>query len=253
MPAEGTGPFVSSVDARLRDRPSIYLPKQSAGMEDTIRQIRTRLRLAMDGAVSASMRNKGVHYKLNFGVTLPRLKAIASDFVPNAELARYLWQQDIREFKILATLLYPPGEFTPGQADEWVGQIRYMEIAEQFCANLMQQVAFAPEAAARWIGHTETDDFVSTAGYILYARLFLTGRPIPASDAAVLLRTAAGLLEGPFSRPQQAAVTALKRYGRQSAGHAAEVLQAFGSFRTSNSRREREIYEDLKFEFDYSR
>lgn len=222
-------------------------------MEDIIRQIRTRLRLAMDGAVSASMRNKGVTYKLNFGVTLPRLKEIAAQFAADATLAEYLWQQDIREFKILATLLYPPSEFTARQADEWVAQIRYMEIAEQFCANLMQREPFAPACAAAWTGRTADEGFVATAGYLLYARLFMLHTPLPAGDTKIFLSRAVALLREPFSRPQQAAVNAVKRYGRQSETQAAEVLTAFDSFRLSPSPREQEIYEDLKFEFDYSR
>ena len=36
-------------------------------LEDKIKDIRTQLRLAMNGVVSHSMRQKGVNYRLNFG------------------------------------------------------------------------------------------------------------------------------------------------------------------------------------------
>ena len=37
-------------------------------LQDEIREIRKQLRLAMNGVISTSMREKGIVYKLNFGV-----------------------------------------------------------------------------------------------------------------------------------------------------------------------------------------
>ena len=72
-------------------------------LQDEIREIRKQLRLAMNGVISTSMREKGIVYKLNFGVPYPEIKGIARKHKPNGELAAALWKEDIREFKILAT------------------------------------------------------------------------------------------------------------------------------------------------------
>ena len=72
-------------------------------MDELIRNIRTDLRLAMNGVVSSSMRDKGVDYKMNFGVDVPRIKGIAEKYEPNAALAKELWQIDVRELKISNT------------------------------------------------------------------------------------------------------------------------------------------------------
>ncbi|WP_106829308.1 DNA alkylation repair protein [Parabacteroides pacaensis] len=219
-------------------------------MNPIIQQIRQRLRLAMDGAVSASMRAKGVNYKLNFGVTLPRLKEIAADFTPDAALAQELWQQDVRELKILATMLYPKDLFTSQQAGEWVSTIRHIEIAEQFCANLMQDLPFASTCAATWI--QDSTDYISITGYILYTRLFIKGINLTPTEKASFLQTTLALLRQPYSYSQQVALTALKRYGRQSREHAREVLDTFAEFRHTLPLEKQEIYNDLKFEFEYS-
>lgn len=223
-------------------------------MNPTIQQIRRRLRLAMDGVVSSSMRAKGVNYKLNFGVTLPRLKEIACEFTPDAALAEELWEQDVRELKILATLLYPREQFTPEKADKWVRDIRHIEIAEQFCANLMENEPFAPACAAAWIQETDGPEYVSTTGYILYARLFIRKYCLPPADAHHFLHTAHDLLleQHNYSRPQRAALTALERYGRQGEKQAAEALSALADFQTSPLPEKQAMYNDLKFEFDYS-
>ena len=80
-------------------------------MDGIIRNIRRDLRLAMNGVVSSSMRNKGVDYKLNFGVDIPRIKGIAEKYESSATLAKELWKLDVRELKILSTMLYPVEEF----------------------------------------------------------------------------------------------------------------------------------------------
>ena len=84
-------------------------------LQDEIREIRKQLRLAMNGVISTSMREKGIVYKLNFGVPYPEIKEIARKHKPNGELAAALWKEDIREFKILATFLQPAE--TLGQGD----------------------------------------------------------------------------------------------------------------------------------------
>ena len=90
----------------------------------------------MNGAVSQSMREKGLVYKLNFGVELPRIKSIASAYGKDHALAQALWKEDIRECKILAGLLQPVDSFLPEIADIWVENIRNIEIAELTCMNL---------------------------------------------------------------------------------------------------------------------
>lgn len=105
-------------------------------LKEQLKEIKTQLRLSMNGAVSQSMREKGLVYKLNFGVELPRIKSIASAYGKDHALAQALWKEDIRECKILAGLLQPVDSFLPEIADIWVENIRNIEIAELTCMNL---------------------------------------------------------------------------------------------------------------------
>ncbi len=45
-------------------------------LTEQLKEIKTQLRLSMNGAVSQSMREKGLVYKLNFGVELPVSRAL---------------------------------------------------------------------------------------------------------------------------------------------------------------------------------
>ena len=56
-----------------RDYATPALLQRIMDIPETIRKIKTELRLAMNGVASAYMRENGMNYKLNFGVELPRL------------------------------------------------------------------------------------------------------------------------------------------------------------------------------------
>ena len=88
-------------------------------LQDELKEIRTQLRMAMNGVIATSMREKGIDYKLNFGVPLPEIKQIAARHEPGSDLAAALWKEDIREFKILASLLQPVDDFPFKQAEQW--------------------------------------------------------------------------------------------------------------------------------------
>ena len=107
-------------------------------MDERLQNIRKRLRLAMNGTISASMREKGNVYKLNFGVPIPELRLIAKEYEPNAELAEMMWQEDTRELKILATLLYPHDSMEESTVTRWITEIPYPEISEQMAFNLLR-------------------------------------------------------------------------------------------------------------------
>jgi len=215
----------------------------------TIKDIRKQLRLAMNGVVSTSMREKGAAYKLNFGVSLPKIKEIATCYSPDSMLAEALWKEDVRELKILATLLQPVNGFTPTQAEEWALTINQQEIAELFTSHLLQQLPYAESLATEWIRRPE--EYLRVSGFLLFARLCMQGITLQANNITALIHEAKKNMDAGVSRTQRAALVALKRLGRQSPQQAATVLEALSSYPDSDSPEKREFYEDLKFEFDY--
>ena len=48
-------------------------------IDEQVKEIKQSFRQMMDGVVAKSMRDKGVNYHLNWGATLPRLKAMAEE------------------------------------------------------------------------------------------------------------------------------------------------------------------------------
>lgn len=136
--------------------------------------IKRSFRLLMNGPVSQSMREKGVGYKLNWGVPFIELKKMAGEQGKDYDLAIELWKENIRECKILATLMMPADRMLPEIADLWMEQVESQEMAEMLAFNLMQHVDFAPVMAYQWLASDKP--LYQIAGFQLLARLFANGQ-----------------------------------------------------------------------------
>ena len=141
--------------------------------EELIIEIKKELRAAMNGVLSAQMRQAGMPYKLIFGVELPRLQEIAREFEPDRSLAQALWNENIRENKILAVLLMPIDEMCPEIADIWVEEMPTAEIAQICSMHLLSQAPWSAELAFQWIA---TDHPMrQLCGFLILARLLGQG------------------------------------------------------------------------------
>ena len=136
-----------------------------------LKQIKQSFRLLMNGVASQSMREKGVAYKINWGVPFMSLREMAAEYGKDYELAIELWKEDIRECKILATMIMPAEKMDAELLDVWAESMRTQEVAEMLSFNLLQYVDFAPEVAYTWIA--ADDELKQIAGYSLLSRLFM--------------------------------------------------------------------------------
>lgn len=140
-------------------------------IHDTIRDIKSQFRLFMNGVISQSMREKGMGYKLNFGIEYPRIKEIAQRYPKDHQLAQALWKENIRECKIMATLLQPVDTFYPEIAEIWVEDMQYPELAEYAVMNLFQYLPYASESAFCWMA--DGREYFQLCGFLLMARLLM--------------------------------------------------------------------------------
>lgn len=125
----------------------------------------------MDGATAQSMRDKGLKYHLNWGATLPQLREKADELGANYDLAQALWKENVRECKILATMLMPPDEMLPDVADIWLDQAETLEMAEQLAFNLFSRLPYAADKAFAWIASDE--EYRQLCGFHVLSRLFM--------------------------------------------------------------------------------
>lgn len=142
--------------------------------QEKLREIKQSFRLMMDGATAQSMRDKGLGYHINWGVSLPMLKAKAKEIGKDYDLAIALWKENVRECKILATLVMPADEILPEVVDIWMEQTPSQEIAELASFNLYQHLPYAADKAYKWIA--SDNELYEECGFLVLARLFMRGQ-----------------------------------------------------------------------------
>lgn len=215
---------------------------------DIIQDIRKRCRVAMDGIVSSSMRAKGLDYKLNFGVPVLKIKKIASRYIPNAVLAERLWQENTRELKILATLLYPQDEFTIDIARRWVSEIPNQEIREQLGMNLFRYLPYTYTFGIECVNEENPD--IRTTGYWFLARHIVECGFKEEVDYDKMSFIWSDLEQDNISM-LNAVKLLLKNIGRISPERATGILKKVISFKDSEDPVKREIFHSLIFDYEY--
>ena len=184
---------------------------------ERLKEIKRSFRLKMDGAASRSMREKGLDYKLNWGVGLPELKAMAKEYGKDYDLAIALWKEDIRECKILATLMMPPERMLPEVVDIWMEQTPSQEIAEWAAANLYQHLDYAPMLAFKWISSDK--ELPQICGYQLLARLFMKGQEPNERGIHEFIDQALTALRDDSLGVRHAALNCMRRFAMLSEDH----------------------------------
>ena len=215
-------------------------------LHERLKDIKTQLRLSMNGAVSQSMREKGLVYKLNFGVELPRIKSIAAAYEKDHALAQALWKEDIRECKILAGLLQPVDAFLPEIADIWVDTMPNNEIAELTSMNLFQYLPYAPAKAFRWIA--DEREWAQVCGFLTIARLLQKKGDMDDRAADEFLDQAVcSFLSGTYA-VRNAVLAALRRFMEHSEEHAFRVCRCVEGLKEADSEGGRLLYEAVKLQ-----
>ena len=180
-------------------------------MHETVRQIKAQLRLFMNGVLSQSLREKGLQYRLIFGVELPRLREIAANYEPNHELAQALWKEDIRECKILAAYLQPTDTFDSELADFWMESIHNTELADYVCMALFRRLPYASQKAFQWMA-SETRIEVYTGFRLMTHLIAQHGTEMNDRSRDEFLDQVHTVLQGDDLLIKQAAQSALDRY-----------------------------------------
>ena len=215
-------------------------------LHEQLKDIKTQLRLSMNGAVSQSMREKGLVYKLNFGVELPRIKGIAAAYEKDHTLAQALWKEDIRECKILAGLLQPVETFLPEIADIWIDTMPTVEIAELTSMNLFQHLPYAPAKAFRWIA--DGRELAQVCGFLTIARLLQKKGDMEDRVANEFLDQAVScFLTGSYA-VRNAVSAALRRFMEHSEEHAFRACRCVDGMKDSPKESEQLLYGLVKDE-----
>ena len=139
-------------------------------MDNTQRMIALlgRVRKEMNGAVSESMASDGENYGLNYGVSIATLREIAATEQPDHDFAKYLYQQQVRELRLLACHLAEPAKVDIHDFPFWARGIRNAELAEELAFALLSKIYDIN--LFKDTGTTESNELIAYAAIMAAAR-----------------------------------------------------------------------------------
>ena len=127
-----------------------------------------RVRKEMNGAVSESMSNDGENYGLNYGVSIATLREIASTEPKDMDFAKYLYQQQVRELRLIACHLAEPDKVDIHDFPFWARGIRNAELAEELAFALLSKIYDINSLMGIWT--TESNELIAYAALMAAAR-----------------------------------------------------------------------------------
>ena len=177
---------------------------------EKLQLIKRDFRSLMNGTAAASLREKGLHYRLIFGVEWPQLMRLSAEIGKDHDLAQALWKEDIRECRLLAGLIQPVETFSLELADVWIETMHYPEEAQYTVLSLFQHLPHVSEAAFNWIARSE--EMYRLCGWLVLARLFMKGLPLNPRSEDEFIDQAETSLQDPSLAVRVAARNAVLKY-----------------------------------------
>jgi len=212
-------------------------------LDTQIVEIKRKIRLSMNGIVSGQMVQNGIIYKKNFGVSIPRIKEIASLYTPNHDLAQRLWDLQIRETMILATLLEPKASFDIRVASEMVGSFQQLEIAEQASMNLFSKVNESVVISKEWVQSKE--EWIQITGFMVAARIYDL---LTKADIEFIIQEALKATDTDNFHLYKAVGLCLSRFCRKDTETSAYILKEIEAISQTTSKGQSYISNEVKQE-----
>jgi 3-methyladenine DNA glycosylase AlkD len=130
-----------------------------------------------DAKYHAGMTRFGISNDKALGVKIPELRKIAKLIKTDHQLAQKLWDTEIHEARILASMIDDPKQVTPKQIDAWTKDFVSWDVCDQVCSNLFDRTPYTIDKALEYSKHKE--EFIKRAGFVLMASLSVHDKKAP--------------------------------------------------------------------------
>jgi 3-methyladenine DNA glycosylase AlkD len=188
------------------------------------------------------MARYGIRAKKVFGVSKPKLDALARKIGKNHALGLALWSTGIQDAKILAGLISEPGKVTASQMELWVRDFDNWDSCDGTCCHLFVFADAAWPKAFAWA--KRKDEFQKRGGFALAA--YLAYRDKAAGDTNYLrfLRVVEREAEDERNFVRKAVNWALRNIGKRNVRLNRAAIATARRIRKKDSRAARWIAAD---------
>lgn len=191
------------------------------------------MRKQMNGAVADAMYYYGARYGLNYGVSLPTVREIASQQGKDHDLALYLYRQQVRELRLAAMHIAEPQCLTAEQVPIWAEGVINSEVAEEMAFALLPYATAFNDIYTQW-SQSENE-------FLTYAALMAASRT-QTTDAQQIEAMESIIARHPSSRIIAQGIVAqlasAYMYNKELSSHISNLLSRIGKNEASNYIRE---------------
>lgn len=156
----------------------------------------------------------GIDTRNALGVTVTELRGLARRIGRDHDLAAALWDSEIHEARILASMVDDPSLVTEAQMERWVSDLGSWDLCDQLCGNLFDRTAFVFDKALAWSRREE--EFVKRAGFALMASSAVHRRDLPDARFEVFLPAISAQATDDRNYVKKAVSWALRQIGKRS-------------------------------------
>jgi 3-methyladenine DNA glycosylase AlkD len=111
----------------------------------------------------------GIRAKNVYGVSKPKMDALAKRVGKSHSLALQLWNSGVHDARILAGMVDEPHLVAAAQMDRWVRDFDNWDVCDGTCCHLFAHTAFAWQKALQW--SSKSGEFQKRAAFALMAYL----------------------------------------------------------------------------------
>jgi 3-methyladenine DNA glycosylase AlkD len=156
----------------------------------------------------------GIDTRNALGVTVTELRGLARRIGRDHDLAAALWQSEIHEARLLATMVDEPSSVTEAQMERWVSDLTSWDLCDQLCGNLFDRTPYAFEKALGWSRRDE--EFVKRAGFALMATSAVHRKDVSDARFEVFLPAISAQATDDRNYVKKAVSWALRQIGKRS-------------------------------------
>jgi 3-methyladenine DNA glycosylase AlkD len=214
----------------------------------TLADVMKELKERADPDAVGGMMRYGIKGSTVLGVRLPDIRRLARRIGRNRALAAELWRPNIRETRILASMIDDPARVTEPQMERWIRDFGSWEVTDQVCMNLFWRTRFAYAKAFEWAERER--EFEKRAGFALMAVLAWKDKRAPDLRLAEFLPVAEREASDGRNYVRKAVSWAVRQIGKRSKGLRRKALAAARRMGGSGSAAARWVARDVLRELE---
>lgn len=161
--------------------------------------------------------------KTALGVKIPVVRSIAKVIKKDHDLALKLWETEIHEARILATMIADENQIDEKLFDTWVADFQSWDLCDQACFNVLEKVSFADKKIYECAAAEE--EFVKRTAFTLIAGLAIHNKKLEDKDFTPYLSLIEKHSDDDRNFVKKAVNWALRQIGKRNANLNKEALK----------------------------